>query len=484
MTPTQVHKFGGTSVLNADRVLNAARILADARSEGSTAIVGVTSALGGITDELIRACETARTGDTNAATAAAAAMQHRHAEAFDQIAAAGAVPPNEAAETRTAIDQLFGDLRELLHGTALLRELTPRTRDRVLATGEKAAARLLALALRGLGVPALALDADDFLRTTDDFGEADPLSYTDCPGVANAITPLLTEGVTPIVTGFCGRASDGATTTFGRGGSDFTATIIGAALRASEVTIWTDVPGVFSADPRVVRTACVLSALHFREASEMSYYGAKVLHPRTVIPIAGLGIPVRIRSSLEPALAGTLVSRDAAVAGETVKAVTAVRRQAIIAVEGNGMAGVPGIAGRVFSTLASMRISVTMISQASSESSVCFAVPEADAAAADAALRAEFGPEIEDGTIEAVRVRTGVGLVAVVGLGMAHTPGVAARVFTAVAESRINVLAIAQGSSELNITLGVDDGEIDRALVAIHDACIAGLAPASASPPR
>ena len=283
-----------------------------------------------------------------------------------------------------------------------------------------------------------------------------------------ALKPVLDRGDVPVVTGFCGRAPDGATTILGRGATDFTATLLAGALGADGVTIWSDVDGVFSADPRVVPEARVIPQLNYREAAEMSYYGAKVLHQRTMIPVSGPGIPVVMRNSLNPSAPGTVVDGAFTPGSHPVKAISAIRGQALLSVEGKGMAGVPGIASRVFGALADRRISVTMISQSSSESSICLAVRDDEVASAEQALKASLRTEMSRGDVEEIVVRRSVGLVAAVGLGMAQTPGVSGRIFGAMGRAAVNVLAIAQGSSELNVSLAVEGRAVDAAVTAMH----------------
>ncbi len=463
MARLEVHKFGGTSVGDALRIAACAEILAGARAHAG--IVAVASAVTGTTDQLVAAAAAAARGERDAALALVAALRTRH----DGILAELAVPDaTDAAAIAIYIADTAGHLTELLGAACLLREVSPRTRDQVLACGEKLAVRLLAAALRARGVQAQALDADTFLETNDQFGEAHALEGVADRTVHAALEPLLAAGVLPVVTGFCGRAPDGATTTLGRGGSDLTATLLAAALGADEVTIWTDVSGVFTADPRVVPEARVIRQLNYREAGEMSFYGAKVLHQRTMIPVAARGIPVRTRNSFAPEEPGTRVDGTFTPGSHPVKAVTAVRAQALLSVEGKGMAGVPGVAARVFGALSERDISVTMISQSSSESSICLAVPGEQGFAAEGALKRTLRAELSRGDVDEVLVRRAVALVGVVGLGMAHTPGVSARVFRALGARRINVLAIAQGSSELNITLAVAEPDADDAVRALH----------------
>ena len=250
----------------------------------------------------------------------------------------------------------------------------------------------------------------------------------------------------------------------GRGGSDLSATVLAGALDAESVIIWTDVPGVFTTDPRLVPEARVIPQLNYREAAELSYYGAKVLHQRTMIPVADKRIPVWTKSSLDPLLHGTVVDGSFTPGSHPIKGISAVRNQALVSLEGKGMAGVPGVAARLFGALAERDVSVTMISQSSSESSVCLAIPEAMAPVAETALKRAFREEMTRGEVEDIHVRPGVCLVAAVGLGMAHHPGIASRVFGAIARADVNVLAIAQGAAETNISLVVRQEDVRAAL--------------------
>jgi len=457
----EVHKFGGTSVGDAERIACVARLVTEASANARVA--AVCSAMSGVTDALVDATTRAAAGDGEAAQAVLDALAERHRVALDALAPEG--DPAVAAESAAILE----DARALLRAAASLGEVSARVRDRILACGEKLSVRLVATAIVHAGGQALAVDADAVLETDGRFGEADPLAGAAERALRARLLPLLDRRIVPVVTGFCGRAPDGATTTLGRGGSDLSGTFLAAALRADEVTIWTDVDGVLSADPRAVPGARVLRHLHYREAAELSYYGAKVLHQRSMIPVVGPGIPVRIRNSFRPEAEGTVVDGRYTPGSHPVKAISAVRGQALVSVEGKGMAGVPGVAARVFGALAARDISVTMISQSSSESSICLAVPAADAAGAEAALRDAFRGDLSRGDIEEIATAPGVALVAAVGLGMAHVPGIAARVFGSLARARINVLAIAQGSSELNISLAVAEDRVAAAIAAVHE---------------
>jgi len=444
-----VHKFGGTSVGSAERIAAVAQLVAAAPGDR----VVVASAMAGVTNRLVALADGG--GD-----AAVAALVEHHRAALDGLAGDASL----AQETR----ELLSEVDAIRRAAEAIGELPPRGRDRLLATGEKLSSRLLARALELRGQPAVVLDADTFLDTDDRFGEARPLAGVGARHVRSRIRPLLERGIVPVVTGFCGRAPDGATTTLGRGGTDYSATFLAAALQADEVVIWTDVDGVFTASPRDVPEARLIAQLNYREAAEMSFYGAKVLHPRTMIPAAEHGIPVWIRNSFAPDRPGTVVDGRFTPGSHPVKAVTAVREQALVSVEGKGMAGRPGVAARVFGALARGGISITMISQSSSESSICFAVPRDAASAAETLLKRALSDAIAGHEVEEIVVRRDVALIAAVGLGMAQTPGVAARLFGALARRGINVLAIAHGSSELNVSLAIQRDRVVGALQAVH----------------
>ena len=462
MQRTEVHKFGGTSVAGAERLRAVAALVSHAAA--GARVVVVTSAMAGVTDALVDAAAAAAAGNREHASQILDQLQALHREALTGLAGA------ESSGLEAELDGIFTELANTLHAVTALGELPPRARDRVLASGERCAARLLAWALQQAGLAAVPVDAGTFLETNDRFGEATPLDGVADHTIRSALQPRIAAGEIPVVTGFTGCAPDGSVTTLGRGGSDLTATVLAAALGADEVTIWTDVDGVYTADPRIVPDAQRIPQLNFREAAELSFYGAKVLHPRTLIPVAARGIPVHIRNSLEAGSERTTVDSRFTPGSHPVKAISAMAGQALISVEGKGMAGIPGVAARLFSAIAHEGISVTMISQSSSESSITLVVSAGDALRAELALRREFRADITHGAVEEVTVRQGVGVVAAVGLGMAHTPGISARVFGALGRQGISVLAIAQGSSELNISLAVDGTEVPEAVRAIHRA--------------
>ncbi len=453
-----VHKFGGTSVGSADRIAATASLIQ--RTAASEETVVVASAMSGVTNQLVEACRLASAGASADALKIVASIVDLHREAAAQLGTSVAVIDECLA--------LLTRVETLVRAAAVIGSVDERSSDWIQCVGEKLSIRLLAERLRSTGTPAFTVDADTFLDTDSNFGAATPLQGLYERGVRNALEPGLAEGKVLVVTGFCGRASDGSTTTLGRGGSDYSATLLGAALSADRVLIWTDVSGVYTADPRVESGARVVPQLNYREAGELAYYGAKVLHPRTLKPVAGMGIPVEIRNSFEPEDPGTLIDRGITPGSHPVKAISAIRSHSLVSIEGTGMAGVPGVAARLFGALAQAEISVTMISQSSAESSICVGVPASDANAAEMAIRREFRLDIAHGDVEDVRRVPSVGLIAAVGLGMAHVPGIAGRVTATLGQAGFNVLAIAQGSSELNITFAVADSDVDASVRALH----------------
>ncbi|MBW7883460.1 MAG: aspartate kinase, partial [Caldilineaceae bacterium] len=363
-----------------------------------------------------------------------------------------------------------GEFDRLCMSSAVLGELTPRGLDVVSGLGERLAAPLLAAVLHAHGLRAEYVDATELIVTDQIFGGAAPIMELTEPRCQERLVPLLQSGIVPVVTGFIGATEDGTPTTLGRGGSDYSAAIIGAALEVDEIQIWTDVNGVMTADPRVVPNARSLRQLSYEEVAELAYYGAKVLHPKTVSPAIEKKIPVRVLNTFSPEHPGTLiVEKTKSDARGTVKAITAIREMNLITIAGRGMMGVPGIAARTFGAVARVGANVLMISQSSSEQSICFVVPESAAAAVIKALQDEFQRELDRHYIDKIYGMSHINIVAVVGSGMRGTPGLAAQVFTAVAQKGINVIAIAQGSSEANISLVVVDADVTEALRAIHD---------------
>jgi aspartate kinase len=375
---------------------------------------------------------------------------------------------------RAALGRFFEErletFEQLCHSIAVLGELTARGLDVVSGLGERIAAPLLAAVLTAQGLPAEAIDAGEIVVTDDNFGSASPLMGPTRERTRARLLPLIEKGIVPVVTGFVGATAGGVATTLGRGGSDYSAAIVGAGLDAERVEIWTDVDGVLTADPRVVATARSLPQLSYIEAAELAYFGAKVLHPKTILPAVEQDIPIYVLNTFNPDHPGTRILRQTEEGGNVVKAVSAIKSLTMVNVEGRGMIGVPGIAARAFQAVASVGANVLMISQSSSEQSICFVVPQSDARRVLDALQQAMAHELERQQIDSIFGEDGIVIVTVVGSAMKGTPGIAAKVFGALGEAGINVIAIAQGSSEANISLVVSHADSDEAVRHIHAA--------------
>jgi aspartokinase/homoserine dehydrogenase 1 len=458
----EVWKFGGASLADAAAVRHAVSLVRAHRGP----LVVVVSALGGVTDLLLDAARRSAAGAPAAASAAAATFLRRHRDL-----AHGLVPAGPARRRLLAsADAQAREYREIAHAMAALGDLSARASDTLVARGERAASAVVAAALHAAGRRAERVDALSIVVTDGRHGSAAPDLAATRRNARRVLLPLLRRGTTPVVPGFLGAGPDGTVTTLGRGGSDLTATLLGRSLGASRVVLWKDVPGILTADPRAVPDARLLPQMHHREAAEVAYFGAKVLHPRALIPLDGTGIALHVRSFVHPDRPGTEVSARKTLAAYPVKALATIRGQALVTVAGKGLMGVPGMAARTFGAIHAEGLSVSTIFQSSSESSIGFTLPEAEAARAVAALQHAFRDEIQAGLVDGASARRGVAVIAVVGRGMPGTPGVAARVFSALAAARINVIAIAQGSSELNISFVVEEADAAEAARRVHAA--------------
>jgi aspartokinase/homoserine dehydrogenase 1 len=459
MTPTVVHKFGGTSLADAARVRRVAEIIA-ARPESRRIVV--VSAMSGVTNTLVRAVELAGARDPDGYRRLLVDLERKHRDAFADL-----VPPAMARELENAIDKDLADIRDVLHATTLLRRHSRETLDLVSGYGEIWSARMLAAHLVARGHPTVWIDAREILTAfwQDATPEIDWPSSRQRLERWSAMHPDAPP--TLVVTGFIASTADGVATTLGRNGSDFSASIFAALFDAGEIHIWTDVDGVMSADPRLVPEALTLDEMSYDEAMELAYFGAKVIHPSTMAPAVQRGLPIFIRNTFRPELPGTRIHAGPS-SGFAVKGLAMVESIALLNLEGTGMIGVPGTAQRLFGALRDEGISVVMISQGSSEHSICFAVPQATADRARAAVERAFFAEQHHGQIQRVEVASGCGILAVVGDGMAGNPGIAAKFFSALGKARVNIRAIAQGSSERNISVVVDGSDMERALRAAH----------------
>jgi aspartokinase/homoserine dehydrogenase 1 len=455
-----VMKFGGTSVGGAAAIETLAAVTRAQRAVWDHVVV-VVSAMSGVTDMLIHGARTAANGDRATYLAIGRRLREKHAAALSELV-------GEAGAHHAEVEQLIDEFELLCHSVNVLGEVSPRALDAISSLGERLSVRVVAATLVARGIPAQALDATELVVTTAHFGNAIPWQPQTSERIRARLLPLLQANAVPVVTGFIGATEGGATTTLGRGGSDYSGAIVGAALDADEVAIYTDVDGVMTTDPRLTPEARVIPVLSYAEMSELAYFGAKVLHPRAVRPVVERDIALRIRNTFNPAHPGTLVVREVEPNGRAIKAVTSIKGMSMITVEGRGMIGVPGVAARTFGAVASVGANVLMISQASSEQSICFIVPMDVSEAVVGALEEGLANELARRDVDRIAGRDGVVIVTAVGAGMRDTPGVASQVFGALAERHINVVAIAQGSSESAISLVVGGDDADTAVRAIH----------------
>ncbi len=459
---TLVMKFGGTSVGSVEAIHQMANIVMEQAGRWNRLAV-VVSAMSGVTDALIRSSRAAVNGDDETYRAVIADLRAHHYQVVEAT-----VPERERAELLATIDRLLDGLAAFCHSIHILGEATPRAMDAIASLGERLSARIIAAVLRGRGLKSEAVDTTELIVTDENYQNAAPLMDKTRARVQTRLIPLMDAGVVPIVTGFIGATEKGAITTLGRGGSDYSAAILADCTDADEVWIWTDVDGVMTADPRIVPEARVISTLSYTEVSELAYFGAKVLHPKTVLPVVQRDIPLWVKNTFNPTHPGTRIVRTSVGTAGRIKAVTAIQGMSIVTVEGRGMIGVPGIAARTFSAVAQQGVNVLMISQASSEQSICFVIPADGAPAVIRALEEEMARELVRGDIDRIWSRDDVVIITAVGTGLRDTPGVAARVFGALGQAGINIIAIAQGSSECSISMVVDAKDAVNAVREIH----------------
>lgn len=463
MTPSlRVMKFGGTSVGDGDCMRRAAEIVQSAAAQSR--VVVVVSAMSGVTNRLVEAAHRAESGEKEFLRELPGDLRRQHELALEVLV----LDLTRRAATLEAWRQVLEELERLLQGTFLLRELTPRVLDAVSGIGERLSAPLLAAAIGEAGTSSEAVSGTELIVTDHHHGRAEPLMEQTRERAVARLRPLLNQGIVPVVTGFIGATPGGVPTTLGRGGSDYSATILGAALGAQETVIWTDVDGVMTADPRLVPAARTLPEISYNEAAELAYFGAKVLHPNTLRPVTAAGVPVWIRNSFAPEKPGTKISAKGVSASGGVKALTAIRDVTLVTVGGPGIVGRPDVLARSFAATAETRTSVLLVSQSSSQNDICFAIPSPDQKRTLEALRNAFAPEIAEQTVEHVTGNSNIAIVAVVGENMRGIPGIAGRVFGALGRAGVNIIAIAQGSSEYNISLIIEVSAMQRAVAALH----------------
>lgn len=454
----RVLKFGGSSVSDAKRISNVINILKGYEHKGEKYAV-VFSAFQGVTDKLIELGNLALK-QSDDYKKELSVLRSRHKRIINELV------PKKNQSIHSKVKKILDELSEVLHGVNLIKELSPRSLDLIMSFGEILSCTVISEALKRNGVPCEFLDMTKIIKTDDCFGGA-RVDFTATN--ENIVRHFRRHKKTQIVTGFIGSTNGNVTTTIGRGGSDYTASIIGAALNASEIEIWTDVDGILTADPRKVKESFPLKAVTYEEAMELSHFGAKVIHPPTMLPALHKKIKIRIKNTFNPEARGTVILERQKSIAFNVKGISSIDEISLIRVQGGGMVGVTGIASRLFGALARKGINIILISQASSEHSICFAISPLHGADAKKAIEEEFKLEMLEGRIGKVIVEDNLSIIAVVGEDMKQTPGISGEVFEALGKNGINIHAIAQGSSELNISLVINRSSLTKALNVLHD---------------
>ena len=471
ITPsTLVMKFGGTSVGTSKAIEQVTENIRKTRQKWDRIVI-VTSAVGGVTNLLVESAERAIIGDEVFISQAERELIDKHLDMVEKLI------PNAAqrAQLKQEIKYLATEFASICRAISILGEATPRAMDAVISLGERFSVRLLAGALQAAGFPAQFVEATHLVETDDVFQSAYPNLEKTAEKVQSILIPMLMQKQIPVITGFIGATKNGITTTLGRGGGDYSAAIIGATIPADEVWIWTDVSGVMTADPRIVPDAQTIPEVSYREMAELSYFGAKVLHPKAVRPVVEAGIPLRICNTFKPEEKGSFVVKEKNPSEpqnidsqRVIKAVTAIPHQRMITVEGRGMLGVPGVAARTFGAVAATGTSVPLITQASSVQSISFSVPSDSADAVLESLHEVFSTELAQRDIDRLWASDEMAIITAVGAGLQCTPGVAGQIFSALGAAKVNIIAIAQGSSKVAISLIVKAEESNKAVQTLH----------------
>jgi aspartate kinase len=460
--PLQIMKFGGMSVADAAGIRNVVKIVRKASAAKN--IVVVVSAMRGVTNELVDAAAHSEGGDLRSATTILDQLRAKH------FAAVGALIPVGPRRERLTSDvkYLFDYCERLCNGTAVLGELTLRARDAIWSLGERLSAPILVAALTEAGVASETVEATDVIVTDSRHGAADPSMDLTRDRCETRLRPLLERDIVPVTTGFIGATIDGVLTILGRGGSDYSATIVGAALNADEVIIWTDVDGVLTGDPKQVSGARTIPEMSYREAAEHAHFGAKVLHPKTLRALMQCQFPLWVRNTFTPERPGTKITPEGSARSRGVKAITAISDVSMINVGGPVIASVPDVLGRTFAVTAAIRAEVLLASHSSSQNDVCLIVPSSQANRTAESLRYEFGQDAWHEKADFVRVNANVAVVTVIGQKMRATSGVVGRTFSALARNKVNILATAQGSSESNVSFVIARKDVKAALNTAH----------------
>ena len=459
----KILKFGSTLLKNGAALQRVAEIVT--RSEKTGRIVVVFPGLNGVRDYLVRATKLAAADEDYREQLQS--IKNLHLSLVQEL-----IPAREQAGVITPLQIMINDLEDVLKGVQLLREYTRRTLDLILSFGVQMSCCLTTGYFQVRGLPAVILDARRIIRTNDYHGNAQVNSEVTLELISAHFKKE--NNALSVIGGGLACAENGATTSLGKNGTDYTASLLAGALNAGSIEIWTDEDGVMSADPAYVREAFIIPELNYQEAMELAYFGAKILHPRTMIPAVEGDIPIQICNVNKPGELGTLISSRAAECSYDIRGIASFSSAALVNIEGGGMIGIPGIAARVFSALAGAEINIIMISQASSEHSICLVFSQGEADRALKALTEELDPELNNGSIRKFEMLEDLVVVAVIGENMRGTPGISGKVFSSLGAAAVNVLVIAQGSSERNISFVIGKQDQAAALKTIHNTFLAG----------
>lgn len=455
----QVLKFGGTSVANAENINKVVSIVSEASKKEKTIVV--VSALGGVTDLLLGAATWAAEGNESYKEKLTV-IEQRHLEAVKNL-----IPVAQQSQLLSLVKKACNEIEDICNGIFLLRELTPRSKDRIGSYGEWLSSQIITAKFKSDGLDAAWKDARELILTNSAFTVAE-VDF----GITNSRIKDFFSNQTPLICilpGFIAMDKDGVTTTLGRGGSDFTAAIIASAVNASVLEIWTDVSGMMTADPRLTTNARIIPHISYQEAMELSHFGAKVVYPPTIQPVMGKGIPVWIKNTFAPADQGTLIEAASKRDGDIVRGISSINSIVLISLEGSGMIGIPGFSKRLFEALSSEKINVILITQSSSEHSICVGIDAASAVKAKQAVDTAFANEIALEKVEPLHIEMGLSIVALVGENMKSHPGISGRMFSAMGRNGVNVRAIAQGSSEKNISAVIATKDVRKAINVLHE---------------
>lgn len=455
----QVLKFGGTSVANAENIDRVISIVSEKIKSDSTVLV--VSALGGVTDLLLHAAVLASEGDESFREKLNY-VEQRHLEAVKSL-----IPVTHQSQLLSLVKKSCNEIEDICNGIFLLRELTDRSRDRISSYGEWLSSQIISAAFRAKGIENVWKDSRELIVTNSVFTNAE----VDFEITGDRIKEFFVENKSTlyVLPGFIASDKQGVTTTLGRGGSDYTAAIMAAGLNAALLEIWTDVSGMMTADPRLTANAKIIPHISYQEAMELSHFGAKVIYPPTIQPVMSRSIPVWIKNTFAPADNGTLIEATASRNGNIVRGISSINHIALISLEGSGMVGIPGFSRRLFEALSNEKINVILITQSSSEHSICVGINAASAPQAKHAVDTAFANEIALKKVEPLIIETDLSIVALVGENMKSHPGISGRMFSAMGRNGVNIRAIAQGSSEKNISAVISTRDVKKAINVLHE---------------